>query len=79
VLDIPDVRNTLTVGPLEAVGRRADDFHHDEGTFPRGGEPVHSLGGLDATQDQVSHIEGPLSHVAVVVAAQLLLVPHVLH
>jgi hypothetical protein len=30
---------------------------------------VHTLGGLDATQDQVSHIEGPLSHIAVVVAA----------
>jgi hypothetical protein len=29
---------------------------------------VHSLGGLDATEDQVSHVEGPLSHVAVVVA-----------
>jgi hypothetical protein len=68
MLDIPDVRNALTVGPLEAIGRWADDFHHDEGTFPRGGELVHSLGGLDATEDQVSHVEGPLSHVAVVVA-----------
>jgi hypothetical protein len=28
---------------------------------------VHSLGGLDATQDQVSHVDGPLSHIAVMV------------
>jgi hypothetical protein len=26
-----------------------DDFNHDEGTFPRGRELVHSLGPLDAT------------------------------
>jgi hypothetical protein len=69
VLDIPDVRNALTVGPMEVIGQWADDFHHDEGTFPRGGELVHSLGGLDAMQDQVSHVEGPLSNVAVVVTA----------
>jgi hypothetical protein len=31
MLDITDVRNALAVGPLEAVGRWADDFHHDEG------------------------------------------------
>jgi hypothetical protein len=49
VLDIPDVRNTLAVGPLEAVGRQADDFHYDEGTFPRGRKLVHSLGALDMT------------------------------
>jgi hypothetical protein len=40
------------------VGRRADDFRHDEGTFPRGGELVHFLGGLDATQNQIS--KGPI-------------------
>jgi hypothetical protein len=68
VLYIRDVWNALAIGPLEAVGRRVDDFHHNEGTIPRGGELVHSLGGLDATEDQVSHVEGPLSHVAVVVA-----------
>jgi hypothetical protein len=69
MLDLPDVGNALTVSPLEAVGRQTDDLHHDEGTFPRGGELVHSLGGLDAMQDQVSHVEGPPSHIAVVVAA----------
>jgi hypothetical protein len=68
VLYIPDVWDALAVCPLEAVGRRANNFHHDEGTFPRGGELVHSLGGLDATQNQVSDIKGPLLHVAVVVA-----------
>jgi hypothetical protein len=51
VLDIPDVRNAMAVSPLEAIGRWADNFYHDEGTFPRSGELVHSLGGLDATQD----------------------------
>jgi hypothetical protein len=49
VLDILDLRNALAVGPLEAIGRWADDFHHDEGTLPRGGELVHSLSGLDVT------------------------------
>jgi hypothetical protein len=49
MLEIPDVRNALAVSPLEAVGQWADDFHHDEGTFPRGRELVHSLGALDAT------------------------------
>jgi hypothetical protein len=67
MLDILDVGNALAVGPLEAVGRRTDDLHHDEETFPRGGELVHSLGGLDAMQDQVFHVEGPLSHIAVMI------------
>jgi hypothetical protein len=49
VLDVLDVRDALADGPLEAVGRWADNFHHDKGTFPRGGELVHPLGGLDAT------------------------------
>jgi hypothetical protein len=40
---------------------------------------MHSFGGLDVTQDQVSHVEGPLSHIAVVVAAQLLFVSRVSH
>jgi hypothetical protein len=29
---------------------------------------VHSLGGFDVTQYQISHVEGPLSHIAVMVA-----------
>jgi hypothetical protein len=51
VLDVPDVWDAMTVGPLKAVGHWTDDLHHDEGTFPRGRELVHSLGVLDATQD----------------------------
>jgi hypothetical protein len=51
VLDVPDVRDALTVGPLEAIGCWTDDLHHDEGTFPRCRELVHSLGVLDAMQD----------------------------
>jgi hypothetical protein len=49
MLDFPDIRNALAVGPPEAVGLWADNFHHDEGTFPRGRELVHSLGALDMT------------------------------
>jgi hypothetical protein len=49
MLDIPDVRNALVVGRLEVIGRWSNDFHHNEGTFPRGGELVHFLGGLDET------------------------------
>jgi hypothetical protein len=48
MLDIPDVGNTLAVGPLEAVGQWTDSLHHNEGTFPRGGVLVYSLGVLDA-------------------------------
>jgi hypothetical protein len=51
MLDFLDVRDALAVGPLKAVGRWTDDLHHDEGTFPRGRELMHSLGVLDATQD----------------------------
>jgi hypothetical protein len=69
MLDIPDVGNALAVGPLEVVGRWTDDLYHDEGTFPRGRELVHSFCVLDATQDQVSHVEGSLSHIVIVVAA----------
>jgi hypothetical protein len=68
MLDIPDVRNALAVGPLEAVGRWADDFHHDEGTFPRGRELVHSLGALDMTLNPLTHVEGSLPHVAVMMS-----------
>jgi hypothetical protein len=35
MLDAPNVRNALAIDPLDAVGRWADDFHHDEGTLPR--------------------------------------------
>jgi hypothetical protein len=79
VLNVPDVRNTLAVSLLEAVGRWADHFHYDKGTVPRGGELVHSLGALDAAQDQVSYVKGSLPFVAVVIASQLLLIPRVLH
>jgi hypothetical protein len=49
MLDDPDIGNALAVDPQEAVGRRIDDFHHREGTFPRGGDLVDSLSVLDAT------------------------------
>ena len=48
VLDVPDVQDALTVGPLEAVGHWPDDFHYDEGAFPGCRELVHPLGVLDA-------------------------------
>jgi hypothetical protein len=40
MLDVPDVRDALAVSPLKEVSRWTDDLHHDEGTFPRGGELV---------------------------------------
>jgi hypothetical protein len=43
MLDVPDVQNVLVVDPLDTVGRRTGDFHHDEGTFPGGGELVSSM------------------------------------
>jgi hypothetical protein len=51
VLDVPDIRDALTVSPLEAIGHWTDDLHHDEGTFLRCRELVYSLGILDAMQD----------------------------
>jgi hypothetical protein len=51
MLDIPDIQDTLAIGSLKAVSRWTDGLHHNEGTFPRGGELVNSLGDLDATQD----------------------------
>jgi hypothetical protein len=50
VLDVPDIRDALTVSPLEAIGHWTDDLHHDEGTFLRCRELVYSLGILDAMQ-----------------------------
>jgi hypothetical protein len=46
VLDVPNVWDSLTVGPVEAIGHWTDDLHHDEGAFPRCGELMHSLGVL---------------------------------
>jgi hypothetical protein len=51
VLNVPDIRDALAVGPLKAVGRWPDDHHDDEGTFPRGRELVHPLRVLDPAQD----------------------------
>jgi hypothetical protein len=36
MFNVLDIRNALAVGPLEEVGRWADDFHHNEGAFPWG-------------------------------------------
>jgi hypothetical protein len=68
VLDVPDVWDALVVGPLKAVGRWTDNLHHDEGTFPRRKELVHSLGVLDATQGKISHVERLFAHITVMVA-----------
>jgi hypothetical protein len=67
VLDVLDVQDALTVGPSEAIGRSTDDLHHDDGTFPGRAELVHSLGVLDASQDEIPHVEGPFVHIAFVV------------
>jgi hypothetical protein len=44
-----DVRDALAVSPHKSSW--TDDLHHDEGTFARGEELVHSHGVLDGTQD----------------------------
>jgi hypothetical protein len=51
VLDVLDVRDALTIGPLEVIGRRSNDLLYDERALPRCGELVHALGVLDASQD----------------------------
>ena len=77
MLYVPWVWDAGVVSPLELVGSRSDDLRHDEWALPWRGELVHVLGALDMSKHQVSHVEGALSDIAVMVAAKLLLVPSV--
>jgi hypothetical protein len=68
VINVPRVRDALTIGPLEAVGCRSNGLLDYEGAFPRCRKLVHVFGALDLPQDQVTNIEGMFPHVAVVLA-----------
>jgi hypothetical protein len=59
---------------LEAISGWAHNFGDDEGSLPRGREPVHAIGFLDAPEDEVANIEGSFLNVAVVITSKLLVV-----
>jgi hypothetical protein len=64
---------------LEAISGWADNFGDDEGSFPRGRELVHSIGLLDALEDEVANVEGSLLNIAVMIASKLLVVAGLSH
>jgi hypothetical protein len=47
---------------------RADYFHDDEGSLPRGRELVHAVSLLDASKDEVANVEGGFLNIAIMVA-----------
>jgi hypothetical protein len=53
----------------------AADLGHSEGTFPTGGELVHSLTGKNAPKHQIVHLELPTTHEPLVIAPERLTVP----
>jgi hypothetical protein len=79
VLDVPNILDTLTISPLEAVGHWPNDLFDYEWAFPRCEDLVHVLGFLDALQDQVAAVEGSLPHVVVVVWTNRLLMAGMPH
>jgi hypothetical protein len=58
----------LPVTPLKSIGRRADYFRDDEGSLPGGRELAHAVSLLDASEDEVSNVEGGLLNFVIVVA-----------
>jgi hypothetical protein len=68
MLHVPRVGYSLPVTRLESICRRADKFHDDEGSLPRGRELVHAVGLLDASKDEVTNIEGSFPNVAIMIA-----------
>jgi hypothetical protein len=79
MLHVPRVWHSLSVTPLEAICRWADDFSDDEGSFPGGREFMHAVGLLDAPQDKVTNIEGCLLNIAIVISSNLLVVTSLSH
>jgi hypothetical protein len=47
----------LSIVPLQAVSRWADNFSNDERFLPRGRELVHAVGFLDAPEDEVASVK----------------------
>jgi hypothetical protein len=68
MLHVPRVGYSLPVTPLESIGRRADYFCDDEGSLPWGRELVHAVSLLNASEDEVTNVEGGLLNIAIMVA-----------
>jgi hypothetical protein len=64
---------------LEAISGWAYNFGDDEGSLPRGGELVHSIGLLDAPEDEVANVEGSFLNVVVLITSKLLIVTGLSH
>jgi hypothetical protein len=64
---------------LETIRGGADDFCDDEGSLPRGRELVHAISFLDTPKDEVANVKGSFPNVAIVVAAELLVVTCLSH
>ena len=79
MLHVPRFWNSLSVAPLEAIGRRADDLCNNERALPWDGKLVHPVSLLNPSEDQVADVEGALLDVAVVVATKLLIVASLPH
>ena len=74
VFDIPDFGYGYPILVGEAVRSGLVFFCNAEGSFPHWGEFVHPFTGLEPEEDQISHLVGAWSYVAMVVAAESLLV-----
>jgi hypothetical protein len=79
MLHIPLVTYSLPISPLEMIRGGADDFGDDEGSLPRGRELVHAVGLLDTPKDEVANVEGSFPNVAIMVAAELLVMTCLSH
>jgi hypothetical protein len=79
MLHVPSLWYSLSVAPLKAIGRRADDFGDNERSLPRGRELMHAVGLLDAPEDEVANVEGGFLDVAVVISSKLLIVMGLSH
>jgi hypothetical protein len=79
MLHILRVWYSLSVAPLKAIGRRADDFSDNERSLPRGRELVHTVGLLDATEGEVANVEGGFLNVVLVISSKLLVMTGLSH
>jgi hypothetical protein len=79
MLHIPRIGYFLSIAPLEAICRRANDLDDDKGSLPRSRELVHAVGLLDAPKDEVANVEGSFLNVAIMIASELLVVTSLSH